>query len=99
KYYGKVTQINTRYTIVQGLDGIESVVPNDMLVSGPVQNYSLTDRTLRLATHVNVSYQADIDDVIRWLEEAAASIARVSKNPAPQAMLIKFGADGLELEV
>ena len=99
KYYGKVTQINTRYTIVQGLDGIESVVPNDMLVSGPVQNYSLTDRTLRLATHVSVSYQADIDDVIRWLEEATASIARVSKNPAPQAMLIKFGADGLELEI
>jgi len=99
KYYGKVTQINTRYTIVQGLDGIESVVPNDMLISSPVQNYSLTDRALRLATHVSVGYQSDIDDVIRWLEEATASVARVSKKPAPQAMLIKFGADGLELEI
>lgn len=99
KYYGKVTQINTRYTIVQGLDGIESVVPNDMLVSSPVQNYSLTDRALRLATHVSVGYQTDIDDVIRWLEEATTSVARVSKKPAPQAMLVKFGADGLELEI
>ena len=99
KYYGKVTQINTRYTIVQGLDGIESVVPNDMLILSPVQNYSLTDRTLRLATHVSVSYQTNIDDAIRWLEEATASVARVLKKPAPQAMLIKFGADGLELEI
>lgn len=99
KYYGKVTQINTRYTIVQGLDGVESVVPNEMLVSGPVQNYSLTDRALRLATHVSVSYQTDVDNVIRLLEEATASIERVSKNPAPQAMLVKFGADGLELEI
>jgi small-conductance mechanosensitive channel len=38
KYSGKVTQINTRYTVLQGLDGMESVLPNEMLVSGAVQN-------------------------------------------------------------
>lgn len=99
KYYGKVTKINTRYTILQGLDGIESVVPNELLLSSTVQNYSLTDRALRLATHVVVSYQTDIEQVLNLLEQATVNIERVSRSPAPQALLLKFGADGLELEV
>jgi small-conductance mechanosensitive channel len=99
KYSGQVTQINTRYTVVRGLDGVETVVPNEMLLSGPVQNYSLTDRTLRLVTRLTVGYKTDIDLALRLLEEAASSIERVSVNPAPQAFLIRFDADGFELEL
>ncbi|MDB5764123.1 MAG: mechanosensitive ion channel [Herminiimonas sp.] len=99
KYYGQVTQINTRYTIVRGLDGIESVIPNEMLVASPVQNYSLTDRRLRLATHVTVGYESNIENVLHLLNEATANVPRVLVDPAPQALLIKFGADGLELEI
>ena len=99
KYYGQVTRINTRYTILRGLDGIESVIPNDLFISGPVQNYSLTDRALRLATHVTVAYETDVEAVLPLLEQAASSIARVSKTIPSSAILQKFGADGLELEV
>lgn len=99
KYYGKVTQINTRYTVLQGLDGIESVLPNEMLISGPVQNYSLSNRRLRVATQVAVAYDSDLDLVLSLLERAAAGIARVSVEPAPVATLLRFGADGLELEL
>lgn len=99
KYSGKVTQINTRYTILRALDGVETVVPNEMLVSQPVQNLSLTDRLLRLATQVTVDYKTDVDAVLRLLEEVAANVERVSADPAPQAFLLKFGADGLELEI
>lgn len=99
QYFGQVTQINTRYTIVRGMDGIETVVPNEMLVSGTVQNYSLTDRMLRLATRITVSYQTDIDMALQLLRTTAAGIERIAKDPGPQAFLIAFGADGLELEV
>jgi small-conductance mechanosensitive channel len=99
KYYGQVTQINTRYTVLRSLDGVESVVPNEMLVSSPVQNYSLTSRELRLATQVTVGYESDIELVLRLLEQAAAGVVRVCSSPAPQAVLLKFGADGLELEL
>lgn len=99
KYSGQVTQINTRYTVVRALDGVETVIPNEMLLSGPVLNYSLTDRALRLCTRVTVSYQTDIDLVLRLLEQVAASVPRVSAKPAPQSYLIKFEADGLELEL
>lgn len=99
KYFGQVTQINTRYTVVRSMDGIETVVPNEMLVSGLVQNYSLSDRSLRLATRITVSYQTDVDQVLELLEQAAASVARVSAKPPPQALLLRFDADGFELEV
>ncbi|WP_151636987.1 mechanosensitive ion channel family protein [Noviherbaspirillum aerium] len=99
KYFGQVTRINTRYTIVRGFDGVETVVPNDMLLSTPVQNYSLTDRSLRLATRVGVSYRTDVEQVLGLLEEVATDIPRILKNPAPQALLVRFDPDGFELEV
>lgn len=99
KYFGQVTQINTRYTVVRGMDGIETVVPNEMLLSGPVQNYSLSDRTLRLVTRITVGYQTDLDLVLRLLEQAATGVARIAADPAPQAFLIKFDPDGFELEL
>jgi small-conductance mechanosensitive channel len=99
KYFGLVTQINTRYTIVRGMDGIETVVPNEMLLSGAVQNYSLTDRMLRLSTRLTVSYQTDIESALRLLEQVAVSMERIAKDPAPQAFLIRFDADGFEVEL
>jgi small-conductance mechanosensitive channel len=99
KYYGMVTQINTRYTVVRSMDGTETVVPNEMLISGPVQNFSLSDRTLRVATRVTVGYRTDIDLVLELLQEAAAGVNRVISDPAPQAVLLRFERDGFELEV
>ena len=99
KYYGQVTRINTRYTILRGLDGIESVIPNELFVSGPVQNYSLTDRALRLATHVSIAYDCDLEHVLPIMEAAAATVERVSRALPPVAQLIKFGTDGLDLEI
>jgi small-conductance mechanosensitive channel len=99
KHYGKVTQINTRYTILQGLDGIESVVPNELLISSTVQNYSLTDRVMRLSSTVTVAYDTDVEALLPLLEQAAARIARVLKNPPPAALLVKFGADGFDIEI
>jgi small-conductance mechanosensitive channel len=77
KYSGKVTQINTRYTVLQGLDGMESIVPNEMLVSGAVQNSSLSNSRVNLSTKVSVAYDTDVDFVIQLLADAAQTVARV----------------------
>jgi small-conductance mechanosensitive channel len=37
---GMVTQIRTRYTVVRGLDGIETLIPNEKLITDVVQNQS-----------------------------------------------------------
>lgn len=99
KYSGRVTQINTRYTVLRAGDGVEAVIPNEMLVSGPVQNFSLTDRLTRLATQVTVGYETDVDLVLGLLEKVAGNVPRVAIEPPPVAFLLRFGADGLELEL
>jgi small-conductance mechanosensitive channel len=98
-YSGRVTRINTRYTVLQGLDGVESLIPNEMLVSTPVQNHSLSDRSVLLSTDIVISYQNDLDLARKVLENAAAGAERVSAEKPPKALLMKFGPDGFEFRV
>lgn len=99
KFNGEVTDIKTRYTVLKGMDGGESIIPNEMLVSNPVQNYSLTDRSVVMTTDLTVAYKTDLEALLPLLVEATASVARVSQDPGPSAYLMKFGADGLDLRV
>jgi small-conductance mechanosensitive channel len=99
KYAGKVTQINTRYTVLQGLDGVESVLPNEMLVSGAVLNQSLTSRAVRGSTRVTLAYGTDLDMAMPLLAAQAAASPRVLLEPAPGVSLSRFGPDGYELEL
>ena len=99
KFSGQVTHINTRYTVLMSGDGVESIVPNEMLISSAVQNSSLSNRWVALQSKVSVAYDSDVDQVLRLMEEAAASIERVSKEKKPGGSLQNFGADGLDLAV
>jgi small-conductance mechanosensitive channel len=99
KFSGRVTRINTRYTVLQGLDGVESIVPNEMFVSSPVQNTTLSNKEVWLSTRVSVAYDTDLDFALKLLEGAAASVPRVLRDRPPAATLVSFGADGLELQV
>lgn len=98
-FYGQVTQINTRYTVIRSLDGIETVVPNDILISGAVQNHSLSDRKLRLATQVTVAYSTDVEGLLPKLADTVREIPRVCQDPAPHALLTGFGPNGFEVEL
>ncbi len=99
KHIGKVTQISTRYTVLQGLDGIESVLPNEMLVSGAVQNYSLSNTRVRLAVRVVLPFLTDLDTLLAPMESAATQVPRVQADPKPEGFLIRVSGDGLEVEL
>jgi small-conductance mechanosensitive channel len=99
KYNGKVTQINTRYTVLQGLDGTETVIPNEMLISGPVQNLSLTSRQVRVATQLTVAFDTDLAKLMPQIIEVCKGVERVLPDPEPSVVLKNFGADGFELDV
>lgn len=98
-FEGRVTDITGRYTVVRSGSGRESIVPNDMLVTSRVENFSLADPRVWHSTVVSVGYDSDADLVMRLLTEAALSSPRVLRDPAPSAALSAFGADGLEFTV
>jgi small-conductance mechanosensitive channel len=99
KYTGKVSNINTRYTVLQGLDGVEMVLPNEMLISGPVRNESLSNRTVRAATTLTVAYGSDLDVLIPLLAALPLGVPRVLESPPPGVSLNKFDTAGFELEL
>jgi small-conductance mechanosensitive channel len=100
KYSGKVTQINTRYTVLQGLDGVETVLPNEMLISGPVLNQTLSMRAVRASTKLTVAYGSDLDQVMPLLVAQAVPARRACwKTPAPGVSLSRFAPEGYELDL
>ena len=95
-FEGRITDINARYTVVRSLGGRESIVPNEMFISNRIENLSLADSRVLQSTVVSVSYDSDVDLVMRLLIEAALSQDRVVRDPEPGVNLTNFGADGLE---
>ena len=98
-FEGRIVDIKARYTVIRALNGRESIVPNEFLIINRVENFTLLDTKMAQTTLVSVAYDSDVALVQRLLIEACTSQERVLKDPAPNAFLSKFGADGLEFTV
>ncbi|WP_051079126.1 mechanosensitive ion channel family protein [Methyloversatilis thermotolerans] len=96
---GQVQQITTRYTVLRSPSGIQSIVPNETLVSSVVQNEGLSDREVRLAMTVQVAYSTDVERALAIIEECAHAHERVRPEPVPKAFLHSFGDSGINLEL
>jgi small-conductance mechanosensitive channel len=98
-FEGRVTDIKTRYTVIRALNGRESIVPNELLITQRVENSSLADPQVSIATTLQVAYGTDLDVLLPRLVDAVTAVPRVLREPAPAAFLAGFAADGLDLQV
>ncbi|BCF87567.1 mechanosensitive ion channel family protein [Paraburkholderia largidicola] len=96
---GMVTQIRTRYTVVRGLDGIETLVPNEKLITDVVQNQSSYLTRGNAKATLQISYSTDVEKAMALLVEATQGVDRVLQDPAPTPYLAGFGPDGINLEL
>jgi small-conductance mechanosensitive channel len=88
---GDVIAINMRSTTIRSLNNISIIVPNSEFVSSQVVNWSHGDPKVRLIVDVGVSYNSNLDDVIRSLREVADENQNVLKDPEPDVLLSSFG--------
>lgn len=96
---GIVSQITTRYTVLKGMTGIESIVPNETLVGSIVQNETFTDPKVRVSVPIQVSYATDLEKAMAIMVEAAQAQPRVMSDPAPGAFLEAFADSGINLQL
>jgi len=96
---GVVSQITTRYTVLKGMTGVESIVPNETLVGSVVQNETFTDPKVRVALPVQVSYSTDLEKAMAILVEAARKQPRIMDDPAPAAFVEAFADSGINLSL
>ena len=96
---GDVEEINIRSTTIRSLNNISIIVPNSEFISSRVVNWSHGDRKVRIDLHVGVSYESDLDLVLKCLKEVALENREVLKKPAPDVLFAEFGDSSWDLEL
>ncbi|MFM1887226.1 MAG: hypothetical protein RL026_2383 [Pseudomonadota bacterium] len=97
--FGWVQELRGRYVVVRDRDGVETLVPNQNLITNPVINWSYSDCRVRLRLPVRISYQDDPELALGVLIEAAYCSPRVLHDPEAVSRLMHFGDHGIELEL
>lgn len=97
--FGWVEALRGRYVVVRDRDGVETLVPNQNIITNSVINWSYTDPRVRLKLPIRISYKNDPELAMQLLLQATESQRRVIREPAPVARLMNFGDHGIELEL
>jgi small-conductance mechanosensitive channel len=96
---GVVTRLTARYVVVRDLDGSESIVPNEMMITSVVLRYPPYGE-VRVPLPVQVAFGTDVERALAVMEEAARSEPRVGTGAhPPKALLRGFGDFGIRLEL
>ncbi|MET0517973.1 MAG: mechanosensitive ion channel domain-containing protein [Burkholderiaceae bacterium] len=96
---GTVREIGLRATILRTFDGADVVVPNGLLLSGNLTNWTMFDRSRRIEVPVGVAYRSDPAQVLAVLGAAARDTPGVAEQPAPVVLLTGYGDSALNFVV
>jgi small-conductance mechanosensitive channel len=96
--FGWVQELRGRYVVVRDRDGVETLVPNQHLITNPVINWSYTDPRVRLKLPVRVSYRDDPEQALSVLLQAAEH-PRILRDPLPVSRMMGFNDYGFDLEL
>lgn len=97
--FGWVQALRGRYVVVRDRDGVETLVPNQSLITNSVINWSYSDRKVRLKLPVRISYRDDPEKALSLLIRAADGHPRILRDPAPVSRLMQFADHGMDLEL
>ena len=97
--FGWVQELKGRYVVVRDRDGVETLVPNQNLITNPVINWSYTDPKVRIKVPVRISYDDDPEVALRVLIKAAEGQRRILREPPPVSRLMAFADSGMDLEL
>ncbi len=96
---GTVTHINIRATTIINFDRQELIVPNRMLITQEVTNWTRGDSIIRLIVPIGVAYGSDTDKVSELLLNIAKEQQMVLDDPAPCVHFMSHGESSLDFEL
>ena len=97
--FGWVQELRGRYVVVRDRDGVDTLVPNQNLITASFINWSYSDQHVRLKLPVMVSYEDDPEVALKLLVEATENHPRILREPPPVSRLISFEDNGMRLEI
>jgi small-conductance mechanosensitive channel len=96
---GEVQAIESRYTVIKGSDGVESIIPNEKLITESVNHHTYSDTRVSVVLTTLIGYDSDVQKACDLLVEYAHSHKRVIADPPPLARVKQLGEHGIELEL
>jgi len=97
--YGWIEKLQARYASVRTRDGFEILIPNELLITERVTNWSHSDRLVRLRIPVGVHYKSDLDKARALCLEAVGEVERIHKEPKSMCLIKGFGDSSVDLEL
>ena len=97
--YGWINSLGARCVSVITRDGTEHLIPNEELISHRVENWSYTNRIIRLRMPIGIDYESNVRQAIGLATEAAVKVNRVLQKPGPVCQLKAFGDNSVDLEL
>ena len=94
-----VKHIGLRTSKVVNRDDIIIIVPNSIITTNRVINWSHQSKNTRFKINVGVAYGSDVDLVVKVLEESASLHKSVLKNKNIEARFINFGESSLDFQL
>lgn len=99
EHFGTISKIGVRAVSVITRDGKEHLIPNELLMTEPVENWSYSSKNVRIQIPIGVSYSSDLDLVEKLLLDSATSCDRVLAQPLPTVWLKEFGDNSVNFEI
>ncbi|WP_030540356.1 mechanosensitive ion channel family protein [Sphingobium sp. DC-2] len=97
--FGWVNKIGVRAVSVITRDGKEHLIPNENLMTQEVENWSYSDRNVRIRIPVGVGFDSDLQLAQQLMLRAAQESPRVLRNPKPNVWLTNFGDNRVEHDI
>jgi len=95
----KIQNIGLRTSKGLNRDDIVLIIPNSLITTNKVINWSHQSRKTRFRINVGVAYGSNVDLVIRILEESALEHPDISDKKLTEARLIDFGNSSLNFQL
>lgn len=95
----RIQSIGLRTSKALNRDDISIILPNSLITTNKVINWSHQSKRTRFRIEVGVAYGSDVDLVIKILEECAKECPDVIGNEDVVARLVNFGASSLDFHL
>ncbi|OHD00121.1 MAG: hypothetical protein A2885_21605 [Sphingopyxis sp. RIFCSPHIGHO2_01_FULL_65_24] len=96
---GRVAKIGVRAVSVVTRDGKKHLIPNELLMTMPVENWSYSSRDVRVRMRVPVAYDCDLRAAQAIMVETAKANPRILADPEPVVWITAFGERAVEHEL
>jgi small-conductance mechanosensitive channel len=94
-----IESIGLRTSKAMNRDDISVIIPNSLITTSKVINWSHQSHQTRFKIHVGVAYSSDVDLVLKILEESTFEHSEFHDRKLIEARLLGFGASSLDFQL